>query len=131
LKNELIYKQFTSFFLLALFFTQAFSQLFIIADYYHNESQYAAVCENKAKPSMHCDGKCQMYKKINAEEHSDQTAANKKSTTTETLILLDYFYSLKSIPFAHPNTQPVEHDLFFPPAHAHPVFHPPGNLVFS
>jgi len=72
-----------------------------------------------------------MYKKINAEENSGQTASNKKFITIDTLILLDYFYSLKNIPFANPNTQPVEHDLFFPPTHALPVFHPPGNMAFS
>lgn len=131
LKYELIYKRFTAFFLLALFFTQAFSQLFIIADYYHNTSQYAAVCENKAKPSMHCNGKCQMYKKINAEEKSDQQASNKKFIPFNTLILLDYFYSLDTIYFTDLNIRPVEHSLFFPPIHVFSIFHPPGNLVLA
>lgn len=131
LKHELIYKRFTSLFLLVLFFTQAFSQLIIVADYYHNESQYAAVCENKATPSMHCDGKCQMYKNLDAKDQKDQPAIEKKYTSNETLILLDYFYSLNKIYFANPNLQPIEQGLFFPPTPVHRIFHPPGKLVFS
>lgn len=37
-----------------------------------NTGKYAKNCINKAKPKLHCNGKCQLMKKMQEEEKKDQ-----------------------------------------------------------
>ena len=39
-----------------------------MADYMFNLEAYKKACVNKAKPMMHCNGKCQMLKKMKKQE---------------------------------------------------------------
>jgi hypothetical protein len=39
-----------------------------MADYMVNLEAYKKACVNKAKPMMHCNGKCQMLKKMKKQE---------------------------------------------------------------
>lgn len=64
--------------LIAAFATQAFNKYFVMADYYTNTAAYAKNCINKAKPKMHCNGKCQMMKKLQQEEKKDQQDPDRK-----------------------------------------------------
>jgi hypothetical protein len=64
--------------LLAAFLMQCFSKTFIVADYYVNTSSFAQNCENKARPMMHCNGKCQMMKKLKEEENREKQNAERK-----------------------------------------------------
>jgi hypothetical protein len=57
---------------LASFLAQTYSRFFIIADYYANTAKYAALCENKAILNMHCNGKCQLMKKLKQDEKDQQ-----------------------------------------------------------
>lgn len=66
------------FFILS-FFTHQFGKLVILADYYANTSQYAKKCINKSRPKLHCNGKCQMMKKIQEEEKKEKEDAEKKN----------------------------------------------------
>lgn len=61
-----------AFLLLLAFFTSTFSRLFVVADYYVNTERYYKNCENKAKPQLKCNGKCQMTKKVQEEEKKEQ-----------------------------------------------------------
>jgi hypothetical protein len=60
------------------FITQTFSRFVIQLDYYSNTASFEQNCENKTKPAMHCHGKCQMLKKLRAEEKKDQQNAERK-----------------------------------------------------
>jgi hypothetical protein len=51
---------------------QTFSQGFIVASYYINTGEFAKNCENKDKPKLRCNGKCQLMKKINQQEKKEQ-----------------------------------------------------------
>ena len=61
------------------FLIQTFSKPFIIADYYANTADYAKNCINKLIPAMHCNGKCQMMKKLQEQEKKDQESSERKS----------------------------------------------------
>jgi len=87
LKSELLYRQLTAFIFLAAFLAQTFSRTLVIADYYTNTSKYAKNCENKAKPKMHCNGKCQMMKKLQQEEKKDQENPERKSENKNEVVL--------------------------------------------
>ncbi len=51
---------------------QTFSKGVLLLSYYTNTGVYAANCENKARPQLHCNGKCQLSKKIKEEERKEQ-----------------------------------------------------------
>ncbi|KEQ28253.1 hypothetical protein N180_01060 [Pedobacter antarcticus 4BY] len=49
----------------------------MLADYYINTAKYANNCENKSRPKMHCQGKCQMMKKLIDAEENEKKEADK------------------------------------------------------
>ncbi|HTD93497.1 MAG TPA: hypothetical protein VK644_06785 [Chitinophagaceae bacterium] len=51
---------------------QMFGREFYYVDYYMDSAAYAKNCVNKARPKMHCNGKCQLMKKIQEQEKKDQ-----------------------------------------------------------
>jgi len=51
---------------------QTFSKGMLLLSYYANTRAYAEHCINKAKPKLHCNGKCQLAKKIQQEENKEQ-----------------------------------------------------------
>ena len=54
---------------------QTFSRSIAMADYMVNLEAYKNACVNKAKPMMHCNGKCQMLKKMKKQEGDNGTNA--------------------------------------------------------
>ncbi len=72
MKNRTLYGQLLVLLFLATFLAQSFSRFFIIADYYTHVAEYAKNCENKAIPTMHCNGKCQLMKKLRQDQKDAQ-----------------------------------------------------------
>ena len=54
---------------------QTFSRSIAMADYMVNLEAYKKACVNKAKPMLHCNGKCQMLKKMKKQEGENGTNA--------------------------------------------------------
>jgi hypothetical protein len=117
--------------LLAAFLAQTFSKSLVMADYYANTSKYAKNCENKARPKMHCNGKCQLMKKLQAEEKKDQENQERKADNKNGMVLSsksfftsapsDRIYFIKRL---YPNLQITkETDRSFE------VFHPPSPFI--
>ena len=50
-----------------LFYSSGF-----LIDYYANTDMFLALCENKDKPQMKCDGKCILAQKLAASSHEKQ-----------------------------------------------------------
>jgi hypothetical protein len=121
-----MFKQIAAIFLIIAFTTQAFSGGFVMLNYYSNTAAFAKNCENKARPKMHCNGKCQMMKKLQQEEKQDQQNPERKSENKiEVLSSKSFFYStattFSAIAF---KAIPVEKD--YPlAAIAYSFFHPP------
>ena len=62
-----------------------FSQWGTIA-YYHVNKDYIAkvLCENRAKPQLHCEGKCYLAKKLHAQqEQQDKATAERVQKTPD------------------------------------------------
>ena len=59
-------RQVAAIFLLFSFALQVFNRSIIVLDYFANTASFAKNCENKARPMLHCNGKCQLMKKIKA-----------------------------------------------------------------
>src|SRR5882757_2102159 len=73
-----MWKQLTAAFLLLAFTASSFCRTVIVLDYYANTAAYTKACINKAKLAMHCNGKCQMMKKLEQEEKNDQDNLERK-----------------------------------------------------
>ena len=99
-----------------------------MADYYTNTSKYAKNCVNKAKPKMHCNGKCQMMKKLQQEEKKDQENPERKSENKSEVVLSSKLFfasvvlpqtDLKSATkfYTQSNGNSIDHsfDIFHPP----------------
>ena len=78
--------------LLVAFITQTFRQAAIVGGYYIDNQQYAKNCINKSKPQLHCNGKCQMMKKLKQEQKKDQQTPDRKPEKS-----IDQYCSLKNI----------------------------------
>lgn len=63
--------------LIFLMLAQSFGKCFVVIEYNLNKDFIAKnLCVNKAKPKMHCNGKCQMMKKLAEEENQNSTNNN-------------------------------------------------------
>lgn len=64
--------------LLIAFAIQTFHRGGIVVSYFLNTDAYAKNCENKAKPILKCNGKCQMAKKILEEQKKEEQVPERK-----------------------------------------------------
>jgi len=68
-------KAFAAVLLMILFSVQAFSKWVWEMDYQLNQTYIANnLCINKAEPQLHCNGKCQLAKKLAEEESNSKTS---------------------------------------------------------
>ena len=78
--------------LLFAFAAQAFNGAAIVVGYYTNSAAFAKNCENKARPTLHCNGKCQMMKKLNEQEKKEKQGPERKEVNqNEAISFLCYF----------------------------------------
>ena len=70
---------------------QHFSRVVVLADYMTNMERYKKDCVNKAKPMLHCNGKCQVKLKLEAQDRE-----KRQRSSSQKLIELDYALSSKS-----------------------------------
>ncbi len=93
-----MFKQLTAFFLLIAFVCQTFSSGWVMVEYYTNTAAFAKNCENKSKPILHCNGKCQMMKKLQAAESKEQQMPERKSERqTELLAYTACQYNFENV----------------------------------
>ncbi|MGG9964774.1 hypothetical protein [Ferruginibacter sp. SUN106] len=121
-----MFKQIAAIFLIIAFTAQTFSGGFVMLNYYSNTAAFAKNCENKARPKMHCNGKCQMMKKLQQEEKQDQQNPERKSDNKiEVLSSKSFFYSTTTIfSVIAFKAVPVEKDYPIKDI-AYSFFHPP------
>jgi len=56
---------------------QSFSKWIIVADYEFNKEYISKnLCINKERPKLHCNGKCQLMKKLAEEEKQNSSNSN-------------------------------------------------------
>jgi hypothetical protein len=122
-------RQTAAFFLLLSFLAQTFSKYVLIADYLSNTAAFAQKCVNKDKPSMHCNGKCQLCKKMEQQENPDKQAPERKSGNdkNDPLLIRSGFSDLAAL-FSIPASTLRHPDLFAgsPIQMPRAIFHPPG-----
>jgi len=73
--------RFCTYILLVAMTLQSFYRSIIALDYQLNLPDYIAMCINKDKPQLHCDGQCVLMKKIREKEKED---------TKKNLVIYEY-----------------------------------------
>ena len=113
--------------LLVAFAMQTFQRGLIVLDYYTNTASFARDCYNKARPIWHCNGKCQMTKKLRQEEKKDQQNPERKSENkNETVSSTSYFASISlGLPAEPAKTYPRNSDPSLSDR-SYAIFHPPA-----
>lgn len=125
-----MFKQLVACILLAALSLQTLKRVVIYVDYYTSTALYAKNCENKARPMMHCNGKCQMMKKMREQEKKDSDIPGRRSIGDETISSRSFF---TSIHFFAPAVKPVYNFFLACRLISMPrsFFHPPGTHTFS
>lgn len=124
-----MFKKIAASLLLLCFMAQTFSRAAIVGSYYVNTASYAKNCINKAKPKLHCNGRCQMMKKLKQEEKKDaQNPERRNNGSDEVLSSKSHFASVHSITIIS-SVQYFDQQPSFTIDRAHDIFHPPG--IFS
>ena len=104
-----------------------FSRSLVLADYMVNLEAYKKACVNKTKPMMHCNGKCQMLKKLKKQEGDNgaNTPAPKFNQIEVVLSSKSFFPSLNVIS-THDITSFYTYNDDFSSNYLGSIFHPPG-----
>jgi len=101
-----------------------------MADYAIRMDDYLAFCENKDRPEIQCNGRCQLDKKIQQENHKDQQNPERKSEHKNEYCTLQSDYFLPDL-----NTYKMETTVHFPYTQGEEckrstfVFHPPDYFI--
>jgi len=107
---------------------QTFSKTFITAGYYANTAAYAKNCENKAKPQMRCNGKCQLMKKLKQEENKDKQNPDRKTDNKEEILSSRSFFAhIEERMLPVENVYPLLNDNTTATT-PRSIFHPPGTM---
>ena len=64
-----------------IFLAHSFSRDLVVADYYFNRASYLENCVNKSRPMMHCNGRCQLAKKLRQQEKSEKQNPERRDDT--------------------------------------------------
>ena len=97
-----MFKRIAATILLLAFVVQTFSAPFIRLDYYFNQADYAKNCVNKSRPKMHCNGQCQVMKKIREEEKKQQQQEERKMGSKVEVVSSKSFFATTVTIFSEP-----------------------------
>lgn len=113
--------------LILLVATQAFSKWVILLEYEWNKEYIAqTLCKNKAKPKLKCEGKCQVAKKMAAEEEPSSPTPSQKLKFQEVVFANEamrpmilqpqHLISTEFLTYLFPVYTPPVFSVFHPPA---------------
>jgi hypothetical protein len=116
--------------LLTALFAQSFSRSILLADYLVNIEVYKKKCINKAKPMLHCNGKCQMLKKLNRQNTGAASDAPLPPFSQFEVVLSSksYFPTIDFVVFCTKRKYNSFNSSFFS-NYRGTIFHPPGDIV--
>jgi len=108
---------------------QTFSRSIAMADYMVNLEAYKKACVNKAKPMMHCNGKCQLLKKMKkqAGDNGTNATAPKFNQPDYVLSSKSFFPTLSYVTISNCNIFQIQDQSKFNNNYLASIFRPPSN----
>jgi hypothetical protein len=129
----MLFRRTTAILLLLVFFAQAFSWYLVVADYYVDTASFAENCVNKDRPWMHCNGRCQLCKKLHQQDgNEDKQTPERRSANSgfETLYSASRFTEFNALHLAALiKLQYPEISAGKPIGMPRELFHPPGDRL--
>ncbi len=124
----MICRTFFSVLLIFATLSAGFTKLFIYAGYELNKDYIAkTLCVNKAKPTMHCNGKCYLTKKIKQAEHTEQK--QEKSSYKRFFVEAFMPSTQRFICFTRQTDEFLPETIFpYSSIKIYGIFHPPQSL---
>lgn len=121
-----VLRAFIAILLASVFLMQTVSKLFIVANYELNKAYISKnLCENKNKPSLHCNGKCHLKKQLQKEDKKE----NQNPNNLKEKIELQFFKETSSlfIPTVTPSVENINSIYIMGNYNQHllSIFHPP------
>lgn len=117
-----------AFLLLLAFGAMSFSQAVVEVNFYANQATIAkTLCENRDKPMMHCNGRCQLCKRLAKQDNQDKDNPERKAENrnevlfcpeTRSLLGPTSIYFISSLYSAMTSGKPIDR--------ASAIFHPPA-----
>jgi hypothetical protein len=125
---RLTVKAFFSYLLISLVLLQTFSREVLVVDFtLHQATITARFCVNKARPQLHCDGKCYFAKQLKKQEERESKSASPLKERLEMLPVA--FRSLVPTAPARCASAPVGYgsprSAWVPTTATRGIFHPP------
>jgi hypothetical protein len=119
-------RAFIAILLASAFLLQSAGKLLVLANYEINKEYIAkTLCVNKAKPKMHCNGKCHLKKQLEKQEKKENTPANNLKTKID----IQLFSESRSFIESKKTFEIVQHHSHYLfPLYDSPlasIFHPP------
>jgi len=109
---------------------QSFSRSLVLADYMVNLDTYKKNCENKSKPMLHCNGKCQMLKKMKKQEgDTGSNATAPKFNEVELVLSSKSFFPIVNIVSINNTIIFHVYNSAIPPVFLGSIFQPPSLTV--
>ena len=129
LRVAFMYRQFAAILLILLFAAYHFNRTIIVLDYVANQAAFAKNCENKARPAMHCNGKCQLMKKLKEEEKKEEQNPSRKSENKQDQVCVKPLLTTPvfSLPSATATLISIS-ATSFPKGFSAAIFHPPALI---
>ena len=108
--------------------TQTFGNNLFLLDYQFNKARFAKNCVNKARPQMHCNGQCQLMKKLRQQQKKDeQNTERKLENRTEVLSSSSSFTSGVPVIYVYNNLAKTTYNPGNPVHRSFDIFHPPQH----
>jgi hypothetical protein len=119
-------KSFFIIFLASLFLLQSAGKLIVIANFELNRDYIAKqLCENKAKPKLHCNGKCYLKKQLQKEDKKE----NSNTASSKEKLEVQFFSKINFLFQKHNFTTPPKLTAIYLftnySKHTPSIFHPP------
>lgn len=116
--------------MIMVFAGQTFYHFIIYADYRINTQAFAQNCENKKRPQMHCNGKCQMMKRIGQNEKKDKELPTRKGEE-KTLVLSSrsFYCNYKPLIYCTYKVDFLNLSSSKPIDYSSEIFHPPAFFI--
>ena len=124
----MLFSRIITVFILLIFLCETFDQGFIKMAFYINQNSIAKnLCENRNKPKMHCNGKCQLQKKIN-QNNTNKQAERKTESRDEVLSSKSFFACINAPVSFMINKKFFLKDINYLTNRSSSFFHPPQAL---
>jgi hypothetical protein len=116
--------------LLFAFLGQTFNQGWYYLGYLIEKKEYAKRCVNKARPQMHCNGKCQMMMKLKAQEEKERGLPPELKMASKIEVISSKSVFLTEWLVSSPTTLTfIDHTIGYPVDRSLSFFHPPDGLI--